>query len=317
MSSSSLSHRHLRRAGWLCTAVLVGLAAGLVPAAFAGAPAAAPTPAAAPVPAGVPVPAGAPVPAGVPAPAGAPAPAAAAPAAGPVYVTPTEETHFVPLKPCRIADTRVNRQTLAANTGRIFYVAGGVGFAPQGGTAGGCGVPIGASAVALAVTTTNSASTGFLAGWATGTSESVSSFASLARGANISTNPVLPIAASSNPQLALKVHGGGTDVVLDVTGYYVPQIQGLVYTGTNSFTVYSGSPRVLSVTHISTGIADVTLDRAVDFCTVMTAPYYDRFYYTSAQAIAGPKVRIYSWSLDDNTHKAVYVDNYVWLNVVC
>ena len=54
---------------------------------------------------------------------------------------------FVPITPCRIADTRLGGGIVTGSSTRSFYVAGTVGFAPQGGKSGGCGVPLGATAV--------------------------------------------------------------------------------------------------------------------------------------------------------------------------
>ena len=49
---------------------------------------------------------------------------------------------FTSLQPCRLFDTRVQNEPLAANTSRTFTVVGGSSdFAGQGGEPGGCGIP--------------------------------------------------------------------------------------------------------------------------------------------------------------------------------
>ena len=44
---------------------------------------------------------------------------------------------YTPITPCRIVDTRKAGGAIGAET-RTYYVAGTFGFAPAGGTSGGC-----------------------------------------------------------------------------------------------------------------------------------------------------------------------------------
>ncbi len=128
----------------------------------------------------------------------------------------------MPITPCRVADTRLGGGIVMGSSTRSFYVAGTFGFAPQGGKSGGCGVPLGATAVATNVTTTQSATSGYLTGYANGGAAPLSSFLSYTRTANVTGNPVLPLATGSGKQLNIKA-SATTHIVIDVTGYYNTQ----------------------------------------------------------------------------------------------
>src|SRR5687768_12691412 len=60
----------------------------------------------------------------------------------------TSHLLFMPLPPCRLVDTRLAGGALVPGTTRSFQVAGATEFGPQGGTLGGCGVPVGSAAPA-------------------------------------------------------------------------------------------------------------------------------------------------------------------------
>ena len=120
-------------------------------------------------------------------------------------------------------------------------------------------------------------------------------------GRTVTATPVLRLSTTSGSPLTLRAWTGKTQVVVDVTGYYQPPIEGLIYTGstatpTSDGYVYSGSPRLLSVTWVALGIADVTVDRDVTYCTPVANAYYGDFYYANAKAFNGNQVRVYSWS---------------------
>ena len=78
---------------------------------------------------------------------------------------------FVPVRPCRVIDTRLAGGPLAPGEERQFVISGTVGFEAQGGTPGGCGVPRsaivrGATAVALNLVAVNPQGPGNLRAWA-------------------------------------------------------------------------------------------------------------------------------------------------------
>ena len=83
-------------------------------------------------------------------------PSANEPPTGPAATITATENLYVPIKPCRIVDTREAGGILTSNSFRNFYVRGTSGFAGQGGTTGGCGLPLSAVAATLSMTTGNS-----------------------------------------------------------------------------------------------------------------------------------------------------------------
>ena len=255
-----------------------------------------------------------------PTPAGAPD---TSPGAHPLVATaatgrrpsPTDEL-FVAITPCRVADTRLGGGKLVHEVARNFYVAGTFGFAPQGGKAGGCGVPVGAAAVATNVTITNVAGPGNIGGYATGTTEPLSNFLSLNKGLATTANPVLPLASSSGPQLTLEAHASNTDVVIDVTGYYTEQLHALVYVNGTGSSIYSGSSHVLSVTNEGTGVADVTFDRDVTYCTTEASSDLQGHYALAFTEQSSSTVEVQTWVLN-STAGAVATTGYVYLTVTC
>lgn len=234
------------------------------------------------------------------------------------------ENSYVPIAPCRIADTSVIHAPLQANATRNFNVRGSFGFAPQGGLSGGCGIPTTATSVNATVnalkSTPNRPHPGYLLGYPTGGAVPTANFMAFIVGGN-SSNPTFTLRTSGEPSLTIKSLGGITDVAIDIFGYYVPPIEGLIYTGDNntpgSGFVYSGSPRILSVTWIQTGIADVTMDRDVSYCTPVAGGYYDLSYSANARAFNGNKIRVFSLYTDLTTHATTRINYYVYLAVFC
>ena len=135
---------------------------------------------------------------------------------------------YVPVTPCRMVDTRSSTPVgpFAVDETRTFRVAGSgvedfvsAGVAPQGGVAGGCGVPEAASAVELTVTAAAPEGSGFLragpntSGDPTGTLLNFTS----AQG----TTNTASVALVGDGLLKVRVFGARTQVLVDVQGYYV------------------------------------------------------------------------------------------------
>ena len=96
-------------------------------------------------------------------------------------LTPASNTtSFVPIAPCRIADTRhgtgTNGKKLKKNNTRNLTVAGTTGFEQQGGKAGGCGIPATAQAVVLNAVVVSPSKKGSLKIWPTGLAEPAANF---------------------------------------------------------------------------------------------------------------------------------------------
>jgi hypothetical protein len=250
---------------------------------------------------------------------GAPAvPTAAKPAAVAAVGNPRPparpEALFVPVRPCRIADTRRHGGRFRAGWARSVRVRGTVGFAPQGGASGGYGIPAGATAIAASVTSSGTTADGHLIDYPAGTPAPSTFFSSCTRGQARTTNPVLPLAPIGvDPALTIKNVGGTPDVIIDVTGYWQPQIEGMV----DRFgQIFAGSSRLVSAAHLGVGLYAVTVDGDVTNCTP-TVTGFSGHVYASAFGFAGNTVNVSTWTLDTTTHAEVATDMYLYLSVAC
>ncbi|MDA8105303.1 MAG: hypothetical protein M0Z71_07940 [Nitrospiraceae bacterium] len=134
---------------------------------------------------------------------------------------------FTPVAPCRIVDTRVAGGRIDAGTQRNFYVVGAAAnFASQGGTAGGCGIPAGATAVMINYVAVGPAGPGDLRAWPYGSTmpnSSVINYAAYA-GLNLANGLVQPIcdstATTCTSDLTVQADVSSTHLVADVMGYY-------------------------------------------------------------------------------------------------
>lgn len=235
------------------------------------------------------------------------------PAVTPAAYTAQSQSVYVPVNPCRIADTRSGAGPLVNNSIRSFVVRGSSGFSGQGGTSSGCGIPAYASGVTANVTITDTTGGGFMTGYPTGSAVPLSNFVTYAGSQTTTSTPTFTLAASGEPSLSIRNHGHTADVIIDVTGYYAPQMQALV---SPSGTVYSGSTRVASVSHPSAGTHYVTFDQDVTACTPH-ASVYGGSWYASALTLSGNTVTVYTWYLDGTTHLPVYADAYFYVSVTC
>jgi hypothetical protein len=152
---------------------------------------------------------------------------------------PQSDLIFVPISPCRIIDTRLAGGAIAANATRAFLVTGSTGFEGQGGKAGGCGIPQGASTPIAAAVVINFVAVGpqgpgDLRAWPFGQTKPLAAVVNYANvtGLNIANAIVMPIAgvASQPDDLNVSTDVSGTHLVADVTGYFtrfpVEQFQG-------------------------------------------------------------------------------------------
>ncbi|HYK40838.1 MAG TPA: IPT/TIG domain-containing protein [Thermoanaerobaculia bacterium] len=119
--------------------------------------------------------------------------------------------HFYSVAPCRVVDTRGPTDpwggpALAANTVRIFLLAGR------------CGIPPSAQSVAANVTITQPTAAGFLSIYAGGTTRPLVSTVNFAAGQTRANNAVLPIGSAGDVAVFCAV--GTTQAVIDVTGYF-------------------------------------------------------------------------------------------------
>lgn len=227
-------------------------------------------------------------------------------------------TSFVPIIPCRIADTRhgtgTNGKKLKKNNTRTLTVAGTGSFASQGGAAGGCGVPDTARGVVLNAVVISPSKKGSLKIWQTGLAEPAS--ASLSYGSfTMSGSGDVALPSGAQAGITVKNLTSTTNLALDVTGYYMPQMHGLVAPGGS---IFSGSPSLLSATNPSAGVYTVTFDRNITYCTPMVDTYNaGPGVYGAAYAFSSNTATVFTWYLNSTTHQEVPFSFYFYIDVVC
>ena len=186
---------------------------------------------------------------------------------------PKLESVYVPIRPCRIVDTRsAAAGKFAPSTTRTFRMRGTSGFVPQGGTNGGCGVPASATGVSVNTTMTSISGSGHLSNYPVGGTASTTNFTTFAAGGQLTSNPTFALAtAGTEPSLAIRSSSGAnTHLIIDVTGYYAPQIEGLLHIDGG---LYSGSPALVSANRTATGTYSLVVDRDVTYCAINAQAY--------------------------------------------
>ena len=208
-------------------------------------------------------------------------------------LTPTEKEYlYVPIKPCRIVDTRAAGGKLTANAQRSFVVKGTTGFVGQGGKSGGCGIPAGAASATFSFTTTESTGKGRLNAWPNGASEPLSTVLSYTSANKVTSNPTVALQQAGSPHIRVHNYDYSTHLVVDVTGYYIGQM----YAYVTYDAALDGSSRVVgNVTKGGTGVYYVNFDTALTGCAaVANAPYAG--YIANALISGGSTVTVYVYN---------------------
>ncbi|MTD15930.1 hypothetical protein GIS00_18505 [Nakamurella sp. YIM 132087] len=244
---------------------------------------------------------------------GPPSPSALAAAPPPASRQPVAEASYVAITPCRIVDTRLGTGTggtpFASTNVRTYYVGGTTGFAPQGGKTGGCGIPVGATSIAAVVTAVDPSAPGYVRAWPNGIAEPNASLLNYATASN-GTGGNVAINASSAYALKIRNYGGPTDIVIDVNGYYVKPMAGMI---SDAGTPYSGSSRITAGVRVSQGVYDVTFDREVQYCSAVASVYYENYYViTDTYFGSSNKVRVKVYDAAANLQ-----DAYFYITVNC
>ena len=128
-------------------------------------------------------------------------------------VTPVVGTSFHTVTPCRVVDTRnangpFGGPALAANADRAFVFAGQ------------CGVPPGASSVAINIAVTLSTAGGDLRLYPAGTSLPLVSAINYNAGQTRANNAIIPLGAGGDLAVHVDQPSGTVHAILDVTGYF-------------------------------------------------------------------------------------------------
>jgi hypothetical protein len=222
------------------------------------------------------------------------------------------ESVYVPIKNCRIVATATAGGVIPNGGTRSFYVVGAAGFAGQGGTSGGCGIPASTTAISARVTASSASANGAFVAYPTGTPVGQGTLY-YAKGVNVTTGATLQLGPGTGKVLTVKNVAGPAQLSIDVNGYYEEQIEGMI---SPSGAVYAGSNRIVSATHNSTGSYTVTMDTNVAYCTP-TAMTYSGHVYASAYDFDGNNVHVSLWYLDGTTHTEVPENAYFYVSVSC
>jgi hypothetical protein len=177
------------------------------------------------------------------------------------------ESKFTPIAPCRIVDTRLAGGRIGSLQARSFNALGGGYFGGQGGAS--CDIPASATAISASVLTVNPSAPGYLRIWSYGTPEPLASFTNYSRGGIVGKSGEIQV-ASAGRDFTVRSVGGSTDVVIDVTGYYISPTWAEVEFDAS---LIRGS-RVVSQTHIGTGYYQVDFDRNVSNCSYAATSFY-------------------------------------------
>jgi hypothetical protein len=231
---------------------------------------------------------------------------------------------YVPITPCRVVDTRLAGGKFVSGTTRTYLIAGTTGFAAQGGNASGCGIPPAATAVAANLTANGPSVGGYLRAWPStiSTEPNATVLTYLAGPGNIS-GATLSIAPGVAQSLTVRNHSGTTDLVIDVTGYYEPQMHGMVSPSstsdsTHNAPIFAGSSRIVSATNPSTGVYVVTFDSTITYCTPIVDTYNaGSGIYGAAYAFSGNTATVFTWYLSATTHVETLYSYYFYITVVC
>jgi len=218
-------------------------------------------------------------------------------------ITVAPEMLYVPITPCRIVDTRNAVGVFSSGQTRSYYVGGTFGFAPQGGKSGGCGIPTGAQAVAAVVTAVTPQHAGYIRAWPAGTAEPGATLLNYA-GNSIGIGGQVKLRSGAGTDLTLKNYGGPTQVVIDVNGYYIQQLQAYIASGGS---VIDQSGRLVSAMKTATGEYTLTWDRDISTCSGQASS--DISGHIMSVFTNGSNSYIY---IDDNAGNAA---DY-WVNVV-
>ena len=240
--------------------------------------------------------------------AGPPSPNAPSPSGpAPVQAKPSSpQSTFTSITPCRIVDTRLAGGAFAAGTIRSYYVAGSQHFVDQGGKSGGCGIPGIATSIAATITAVSPGAPGYLRAWPANLSEPN---ASLVQYSTASDAAGSTVAIQQTSGMSLKVKSSAaTQVVVDVTGYYAPPIDG---TFSSAGDLVNGTGRLQPYQHASTGYYTLKADRDLTGCVVTGSAYY---YAYNVSAYSGGQ---YVYVELVNSADATLADYYFSVSVTC
>ncbi|HEX6739657.1 MAG TPA: hypothetical protein VF310_15360, partial [Vicinamibacteria bacterium] len=179
---------------------------------------------------------------------------------------------YTPVAPCRIVDTRIGGGIIAGGTQRSFRATGS-GFTGQGGSAGSCGIPVGATAVFINMVAVNPAGPGDFRVFPAGGSLPTASILNYTNGLNLANGAIVTICDPSGGacpnDFTIQADVSDAHLVADVGGFFRrvnPTQNGLIWgaahiagittaTVSRSFTRFTGA--TVTVTRLLLGQYEV------------------------------------------------------------
>jgi hypothetical protein len=172
--------------------------------------------------------------------------------------SPTQST-FVPITPCRIVNTQNPAGKLAVGETRSYRMSGNT--SSQGGAAA-CGIPSVATALEVSITAVGAEGNGYLRVFPAGQAEPNATFLNYTSVFNAENTGTVRVQGGLGNNLSVKAYQRRTHVVIDVQGYYVPELMAVVASNGNLIRG-NGAP---SVTREATGVYRVNFNRDVTGC---------------------------------------------------
>jgi hypothetical protein len=127
---------------------------------------------------------------------------------------------FVPLKPCRLLDTRKVGGAYGAGATRHYWVRGSDLDVSQGGAPFDCGIPATATAIQLNFTSVAPSAAGYLRAWPYDVTEPNATLLNFDAELGASNSVALGVCNGCANDFSVKIYKGPTHLVVDVVGYY-------------------------------------------------------------------------------------------------
>jgi hypothetical protein len=139
--------------------------------------------------------------------------------------SPTE-TVFVPIVPCRIFSSVPAVGKFSAGETRSINKGGNL--SSQGGNPAGCGIPDGATALEVNITSALAEGNGYIRVWPDESVEQGATFMNFSNAFNVSNAGTVAVDKGATDVMDLKVYLNRTHVIIDVMGYYVDELFAVV-----------------------------------------------------------------------------------------
>jgi hypothetical protein len=227
--------------------------------------------------------------------------------------TTSHDLEFVPVEPCRLADTRQAGGILANNASRSFLVAGSAGIGAQGGNDDGCGVPEGALAAELTIISASATGPGFLRAYPFGGVPTATILA-YQNGPNLlNTGTIALCEGDCDSDLTIKSFQASTHVIIDVNGYFMPNR----FASVNPDGTLADGSRVVDTERVSEGLYAVTFDSDLTGCAALVTGGDTTNQADMWARVNTDEPTVVDVDIENPANPAVQQDNEFYLHVVC